>query len=212
MKQNCQKQLEQLIEEYTQAGKTPSLLLHSCCGPCSSYVLEYLCEHFAATLYYYNPNIAPPEEYAKRLATQKQLLDALPVKNPVTLIEGEYEPTVFAAAVSGAPAEPEGGARCAACFRLRLQKTAALAQQLGSDYFTTTLSVSPYKNADTLAQICAELAEEYGVSWLPSDFKKCGGYQRSIALSRKYGLYRQDFCGCPYSKCARAQQSGSPSR
>jgi Uncharacterized protein conserved in bacteria len=210
MKQNYQHQLEELIEKYTQAGKTPSLLLHSCCGPCSSYVLEYLCDHFAPTVYYYNPNIAPAQEYAKRLQTQKQLLEVLPVKNPVALIEGEYEPEVFAEKMQGLQAEPEGGARCAACFRLRLQKTAATAQRLGSDYFTTTLSVSPHKNAEKLAEISTELAEEYGVHWLPSDFKKRGGYQRSIALSRKFNLYRQDFCGCPYSKCARSRQPNPP--
>jgi len=197
---NRQKQLEALIARHTAAGEVPSLLLHSCCGPCSSYVLDYLSQFFRITLFFYNPNILPADEYAERLRTQKQLLAALPTAHPVALIEGAYEPDRFLSAVQGLEHEPEGGARCAECFRLRLGETAQLAKAQGFDYFSTTLSVSPHKNADVLAAISDGLVETHNIPALPADFKKRGGYQKSVALARKYGLYRQDYCGCPFSR------------
>ena len=198
-KNNYQKELDSLLQSRAPEGEVPALLLHSCCGPCSSYVLEYLSAYFAITLFYYNPNILPPAEYQKRLETQKQLLAALPTKNPVRFIAGDYAPEKFLAAVKGLEDEPEGGARCAVCFRLRLNAAAELAKELGCDYFSTTLSVSPHKNADTLAEISTQLAAQHEVATLPADFKKKSGYQRSLQLAREYELYRQDYCGCPFS-------------
>ena len=196
---NHQKELERLIDKHISNGKAPSLLLHSCCGPCSSYVLEYLSSYFNVILFYYNPNILPQDEYQERLDTQKQLLKVLKTKNPVRLIEGEYEPEKFLSIVSGLEEEPEGGRRCFRCFHLRLSASAQLAKELGCEYFSTTLSVSPHKNADVLAEISSQLAQIYGVKALPADFKKKGGYQRSIQLARMYDLYRQNYCGCPFS-------------
>ena len=194
-----QKQLNLLIERHNKEGEVPSLLLHSCCGPCSAYVLEYLSQYFDITLLYYNPNILPVEEYQKRLAAQKQLLEALPTPRPVKMIEGAYEPERFLSAVKGFEGEPEGGSRCTVCFRLRLEEAARLAKELGFSYFSTTLSVSPHKNADTLADICENLSDAYDVKALPANFKKRGGYQRSVQLARSYNLYRQEYCGCPFS-------------
>ena len=194
-----QKELDLLIQKHSSAGEIPALLLHSCCGPCSSYVLEYLSAYFNITLFYYNPNITTEDEYRKRVETQKKILKALPAKNPVKLIEGKYEPEKFLQAVKGLEGEPEGGKRCAVCFNLRLSEAARLAKELGCSYFSTTLSVSPHKNAETLADICGELSEIYKVEALPANFKKKGGYQRSIQLARMYGLYRQDTCGCAFS-------------
>jgi len=179
----------------------PRLLLHSCCAPCSSYVLEYLSQYFAITVLYYNPNIFPEEEYRKRVEEQKKLIAALPVKHPVSFVEGRYQPEEFFAVAKGLEDVPEGGERCRKCFRLRLEETAKLAAEGGYDYFTTTLSISPLKNAQALNEIGQELATVYEVPYLPSDFKKRGGYQRSIELSREYELYRQSFCGCVYSMC-----------
>ena len=196
---NYQKQLERLIEKHALAGEVPHLLLHSCCGPCSSYVLEYLAQHFKITLFYYNPNIMPEEEYQRRLNTQKQLLGLLSVKHPVTLIEGAYEPEAFLLQVKGLEDQPEGAGRCAVCFNLRLEKSARLAKELGCAYFCTTLSVSPHKNAQVLGQIASQVSDIYAVAALPADFKKKGGYQRSIVLAKQYGLYRQEYCGCPFS-------------
>ena len=199
-KVNRQKLLDTRIAQHAQAGEVPRLLLHSCCGPCSSYVLSYLAQYFSISLFFYNPNILPEAEYAERLRTQKQLLAALPVLYPVTLIEGAYEPERFLQAVSGLESEPEGGARCAACFRLRLEETARLAKAEGFDYFSTTLSVSPHKDADILADINSAFAEAYEIKTLPADFKKREGYLKSIQLSKAYGLYRQEYCGCPFSR------------
>lgn len=196
---NYQKDLEHLLSQLP-TDRISTLLLHSCCAPCSSYVLEYLSQFFAITLFYYNPNIAPHEEYQRRLQEQRRLLDELPLRHPVTLVEGGYDPARFYEIAKGFEHEPEGGERCFRCYELRLREAAALAQQGGFDYFTTTLSISPYKNAQKLHEIGESLAAEYGVKQLPSDFKKCGGYQRSIALSGEYGLYRQDYCGCVFSK------------
>jgi len=203
---NYQMELDKLINELQKnqtdaAYPVPRLLLHSCCAPCSSYVLEYLSQYFAITVLYYNPNIFPEEEYRKRVEEQKKLIAALPVKHPVSFVEGRYQPEEFFAVAKGLEDVPEGGERCRKCFRLRLEETAKLAAEGGYDYFTTTLSISPLKNAQALNEIGQELATVYEVPYLPSDFKKRGGYQRSIELSREYELYRQSFCGCVYSMC-----------
>ena len=183
------------------AGHKPRLLLQSCCGPCSSYVLEYLTQYFEITLLFYNPNIQPEAEYQLRLEHQKKLLAA--AHPQVELMACEYDGSAFQAAAQGLESEPEGGARCTRCFRLRLEKTARLARDRGFDYFCTTLTVSPHKDSEHINRIGLELAEAYGVSWLPSDFKKRDGYRRSIQLSKDHDLYRQDYCGCLYSKAPR---------
>lgn len=197
---NYQKKLDGIIDDITENGETPSLLLHSCCAPCSSYVLEYLSQYFKITVFYYNPNISPEEEYKKRVAEQKRLISQLPMKNAVEFIEGDYKPQDFYDITKGLESIPEGGKRCFACYRLRLEQTAKLAAELKIDYFTTTLSISPYKNASKLNEIAEELSYIYNVKNLPSDFKKKEGYKRSIVLSAEYNLYRQDYCGCIFSK------------
>lgn len=179
-------------------GRRPGLLLHACCAPCSSAVLERVLPFFDVTLYYFDPNIHPEEEYLKRGRELEKLL-RLSGRGDVKLIWGEYEPRVFFEAARGLEAAPEGGARCGECFRLRLKAAAALAKSGGYDYFCSTLTVSPHKNAPLINAIGEELAGEYGVPWLASDFKKRDGYLRSIRLSAAYGLYRQCFCGCVYS-------------
>lgn len=200
---NYQKKLDEIIDDITKHGETPGLLLHSCCAPCSSYVLEYLSQYFKITVFYYNPNISPEEEYRKRVAEQKRLISQLPSKNPVDFIEGDYKPQDFYDIAKGMEDIPEGGERCFSCYRLRLEHAARLAADMGFDYFTTTLSISPYKNAPKLNEIAEELSEIYRVKNLPSDFKKKEGYKRSIALSAEYNLYRQDYCGCIFSKLER---------
>ena len=197
---NYQKELEKLIERLETEEKVPRLLLHSCCAPCSSYVLEYLSKYFDITVYYYNPNIFPEEEYAKRVSEQERLIKELPVKNPITFIKGRYEPQEFFEKVRGLEKEPEGGARCMVCYEMRMREAAILAKEGGYDYFTTTLSISPLKNAQKINEIGKALSVEYGVSHLPSDFKKKEGYKQSVELSAKYNLYRQNFCGCIFSK------------
>ncbi|MDD4796332.1 MAG: epoxyqueuosine reductase QueH [Eubacteriales bacterium] len=199
-KPNLQKELDDVLRRLTDQKTTPSLLLHSCCAPCSSYVLEYLTRYFRITLLYDNPNIAPRQEHDRRLAEQRTLLDALTLPYPVALLEGAYEPEAFDRLARGREEEPEGGARCAACYALRLQRTAKAAAEGGFDYFTTTLSISPHKDAAVLDNIGRRLADEYGVAYLPADFKKRGGYRRSVELSAQYGLYRQDYCGCEFSR------------
>lgn len=201
---NYQKQLEQLIDSL--GGRTPTLFLHSCCAPCSSYVLEYLCPVFDITVFYYNPNISASVEYRKRAEEQKRLIatyNAEKKGHPIRVIEGDYEPERFFAAVKGYEQCREGTERCFRCFDLRLRKTAIRAKEGGFDYFGTTLTISPLKNAAKLNEIGQALSEEYGVNWLPSDFKKKNGYQRSVELSALYELYRQDFCGCAFSKAER---------
>lgn len=202
MKSNIpyQKRLDQIIEEQVKEGRVPTLLLHSCCAPCSSYTLEYLSQYFKITVFYYNPNIYPAEEFAKRVEEQQRLIQALPAQYPISFIEGDYDSKEFYAVTKGLEKEPEGGLRCFECFRLRLEKSAILSKENGFDYFTTTLTISPLKNADKLNEIGEELAEKYGVKFLPSDFKKRGGYQRSIQLSKEYNLYRQNYCGCIFSQ------------
>lgn len=202
-KVNYQKKLDELLEQLPKDGKKPTLLLHSCCAPCSSYVLEYLNRYFHIILFYYNPNISPKEEFKKRTDELKRLINEMPMEDKPELIVGRYEPQEFYEIAKGLENLPEGGERCFKCYRLRLEESAKLARELGADYFTTTLSISPYKNAQKLGEISAELGEIYGVNTLPADFKKKGGYKRSIELSAQYSLYRQDYCGCVYSKAER---------
>ena len=185
-------------------GERPRLLLQSCCGPCSSYVLEALTPYFRVTVLYYNPNIQPRAEYDLRLENQRKIIAALPTPSAVDILECDYDGEKYDAAVKGLESEPEGGARCTVCFRLRLEETAKRASELGYDWFCTTLTVSPHKDAERLNQIGRALGERYGVPFLPSDFKKREGYKRSIQLSKEYGLYRQDYCGCLYSKSEEA--------
>lgn len=199
MQANYQREMDALLLRLRQDGRRPRLLLHSCCGPCSSYVLEYLSAYFDVTVFYYNPNIYPRAEYEKRRDEQLRLLREMPFSSPVSAIVGDYAPAVFDEAAKGFEGAPEGGARCARCFELRLEETAKAAKARGFDYFGTTLSVSPHKNARVINEIGAALSEKYGVSYLASDFKKREGYKRSIQLSREYNLYRQDYCGCIFS-------------
>ncbi len=197
---NYAKELERLIGSLQERGERPRLLLHVCCAPCASGVLEYVARFFDVSLVFYNPNIAPREEYGKRLAELQRLLREMPLESPVELLPCGYDNEAFEAAAQGLTDAPEGGARCERCFRLRLEYTAKLAKELGFDYFTTTLSISPLKNAGLLNAIGEELAGKYGVKHLPSDFKKKDGYKLSIQRSREYGLYRQNYCGCVYSR------------
>ena len=197
---NFQKELDKLIEKNQKDGVVPTLLLHSCCAPCSSYCLSYLSQYFRITLLYYNPNIYPEDEYRKRVLEQERLINELPVKNPITFVEGKYDPQTFFEKVKGLEREPEGGARCTVCYEMRMREAAIYAREGGFDYFTTTLSISPLKNAQKINDIGCALEQEYGVKHLPSDFKKKEGYKQSVQLSAEYNLYRQNFCGCVYSK------------
>lgn len=206
MNQNPQKinyYLECEKEIQRNAGRLPRLLLHSCCAPCSSAVLEYLSPHFDITLFYFNPNITPEEEYRKRVAELHRLIAEAAYPNPVRIVEGRYDSGEFFRMAQGLETLPEGGQRCYRCYRLRLEETAKQAAADGYEYFTTTLSVSPYKNAQKLNAIGSELSAQYGVKYLLSDFKKKDGYRRSIELSAQYGLYRQNYCGCVFSKAQR---------
>ena len=197
---NYQKNMDALIESNISEGKVPTLLLHACCAPCSSYVLEYLSEYYNIIVLYYNPNITFPEEYGYRLREVDRLISEIPHKNSITLEKGEYNPDEFLSAVKGLEDEPEGGERCSVCFELRLREAAEYCKKLGADYFATTLTISPLKNAEKINSIGEIIAEEYEVKYVPSDFKKKNGYKRSIELSREYNLYRQNYCGCPFSR------------
>ena len=199
-KMNYQKELDKTIEQLKNDTSVPKLLLHSCCAPCSSYVLEYLSEYFDITVLYYNPNISPAEEYTYRINELNRLINEMHFKNEVRCIPTDYEPQKFYDAVKGYENEPEGGDRCTICYRLRLEEAAKYASELGADYFTTTLSISPMKDAERLNSIGLELEKEYNVKYLLSDFKKKNGYKRSIELSKEHNLYRQNYCGCIYSK------------
>ena len=203
---NYAKELEQLIQKLQQEGKVPRLLLHACCAPCSSAVLEYHSEYFAITLLYYNHNIAPLEEYQKREAELRRLVSQMKFTHPVELLPCQYDGQAFVQAARGLEGEPEGGKRCEACFRLRLRYAAQEAARLRFDYYTTTLSISPMKNAPLLNQLGEEIGREFGVAHLPSDFKKKDGYKRSVQLSKEYDLYRQDYCGCAFSKAQRQRE------
>lgn len=227
---NYQKELDKILDEMAKKGSAaeadaPTLFLHSCCAPCSSYVLEYLRKYFRITAFYFNPNITEDAEYRKRVAEQKRLIAAYNERliewvdtgtvndagqsacaeaaYQIEVIEGDYEPSRFFEIAKGLESCPEGGERCFACYELRLRETAKRAKAGQYDYFTTTLSISPLKNAAKLNEIGEKLAAEFGVAWLPSDFKKKDGYKRSIELSKEYDLYRQDYCGCVYSRAER---------
>lgn len=200
MNRNYQKELDKLIENVKESGQPPRLFLHSCCAPCSSYVLEYLSDYFSITDFFYNPNIYPPAEYDKRVQELQRLIEQQPHKYPITLVEGDYHPEEFFEMAKGLEQIPEGGERCFQCYRMRLKETARLAAEGGYDYFTTTLTISPLKNAEKLNEIGEELEQIYGVKHLPSNFKKKNGYKRSIELSAQYDLYRQNYCGCVFSK------------
>lgn len=198
--QKLDKIINDVITETASGTEVPSLLLHSCCAPCSSYVLEYLSNYFSITILYYNPNISEETEYRKRVEEQKRLIGELPVTYPVTFLEGSYHPEEYYEAVKGLEHLGERSQRCYVCYELRLAYTAAVAREKEYDYFTTTLSISPYKNAVWLNEIGERMQKEYGVNYLYADFKKKNGYKRSIELSEQYHLYRQDFCGCRFSK------------
>ena len=203
MKINYQLEMERELARIAESGRRPRLLLHSCCAPCSSYVLECLNRAFDIDIFYYNPNISPREEFDRRVAELQRLVARLPHENDMRVIVGDYDNDAFMAMCRGHEDDPEGGARCERCFRMRLGEAAKLAARLGSDYFTTTLTISPLKDAQLLNAIGVELGEQFGVRWLPSDFKKKNGYKRSCELSALYSLYRQDYCGCIFSKRER---------
>ena len=207
---NYQKELEKVLSGIEGRGDgAPRLLLHSCCAPCSSYCLEYLCTHFCITVFYYNPNISASEEYRHREEEQKRLIAAYNAEGkgyPIGIMEGDYRPELFLEMARGYEDCPEGGERCFRCFDLRLRETAKRAAIDGYDYFGTTLTISPLKNALKINEIGRGLSTEYGILWLPSDFKKKNGYKRSVELSAQYELYRQDYCGCAFSKAERERQ------
>lgn len=206
MKINYDLQMQDIIRKLEQEkSEKPHLLLHSCCGPCSSAVLEKLTPHFRVTVFFFNPCIHPAAEYEKRLSEQKRLIEE--AKLPVDLLEAVYDPQSYFALVKGLENAPEGGERCLVCFRQRLMATAQAAKEHGYDFFTTTLTVSPHKNAENLNRIGQEVSHETGMPFLPADFKKRSGYLRSLELSREYGLYRQDWCGCVYSMRGENKES-----
>lgn len=196
---NYQKELDKTLQRLREENLVPRLLLHSCCAPCSSYVLEYLSQYFEITVLYYNPNLYPDTEFAKRSKEQQRLIGEMEVRHPVSFMEGTFEKEKFYRVAAGVEDAREGGERCFRCYELRLRETARLARERGFDYFTTTLSISPLKNARKLNEIGERLAKEYEVAYLASDFKKKDGYRRSVELSEEYGLYRQDYCGCEFS-------------
>jgi predicted adenine nucleotide alpha hydrolase (AANH) superfamily ATPase len=200
MKTNYQNILDETLKSVSALPSQPRLLLHACCAPCSSYVLEYLSQYFDITLLYYNPNIFPEEEHTARAEELVRLSKEMEGLKNVSVVVTDYTPQDFDAISKGLENEREGGPRCFKCYRLRLEYSAAYAKAHGFDYFTTTLSISPHKNAEVLNRIGGELSEKYGVPYLFSDFKKKNGYRRSCELSDQYGLYRQDFCGCEFSR------------
>lgn len=211
---NYQKELDKILQDNSKKGQR--LLLHSCCAPCSSYVLEYLRKYFRITVFYYNPNISMEAEYRKRVEEQKRLIAQYNMLEGqgynIEVIEGDYEPQIFYDVAKGLEQCPEGGERCFLCYELRLRKTAVLAKEGEYDYFSTTLTISPLKNAQKLNEIGEQLAKELEIQWLVSDFKKKNGYKRSIELSAEYDLYRQDYCGCIYSKQEREQMKREKSQ
>ncbi len=217
-KRNYSKELDKKIEEFETDGRRPRLLLHACCAPCSSYCLEFLREFFDVTVFFFNPNITEEEEYRKRVIEEKRLIEEYnrQVENMsfdkmnstvragrIDIIEGDYDPKIFYEAVKGYEDCREGGDRCRKCFELRLSETARVARERGFDLITTTLTISPLKNAEVLNEVGEAAAAAEGIAFLPSDFKKKNGYKRSIELSNMFGLYRQDFCGCSFSKAER---------
>ncbi len=196
-KRNYQREMETMLHA---AAAPPHVVLHACCAPCSSAVLERLADHAEITLFFYNPNILPEKEYQYRLEELQRLLREMPLPGKIRLLEGVYEPERFLAFAKALAGEPERGERCRKCIALRLRETARTAKELGADYFATTLTVSPHKDVLFINDCGFAVAEESGIPWLPSDFKKKEGYKRSIQLSAEYDLYRQDFCGCPFSR------------
>lgn len=218
-KQNYSKELEKKIEQFQKKGEHPKLLLHACCAPCSSYCLEYLREYFDVTVFFFNPNITEEKEYRKRVEEEKRLIEAYNRQvdehsfegmnsdenaRKIEIMEGDYRPADFYEVSKGYEECPEGGERCRKCFELRLRETARVADEKGFDFFTTTLTISPLKNADVLNEVGQSVAEK--TPFLPSDFKKKNGYKRSIELSKMFDLYRQDFCGCSFSKAQREKE------
>ncbi|MBQ4136753.1 MAG: epoxyqueuosine reductase QueH [Clostridia bacterium] len=199
-KENFSLFTEKIINEIKVSEKKPSLLLHVCCAPCSSYVLEYLSTYFDITVYFYNPNIDTETEFRYRADEEKRFISEMGLSNTVRYTEGEYDNAEFLKIARGLENAPEGSERCVKCFNLRLEKSAIRAKEGGFDYFTTTLSISPLKNSNLLNMIGKSLSEKYDVKYLYSDFKKKNGYKRSVELSRKYNLYRQSYCGCAFSK------------
>ena len=204
MKLNLQKQLEEIIKDIEASGKRPKLLLHVCCAPCSSYCLEYLQKYFDITVFYANSNIDDAEEYEHRRDESRRLTAEMsPAEKNIPWVEGIYDSENFHKLVKGHELDKEGGERCGICFAMRLGEAAVFAAANGFDYFTTSLSISPLKNAGRLYEIGSKAGEKYGIVYLPSDFKKKGGYQRSIELSNEHGLYRQNYCGCSFSKLSK---------
>ncbi len=201
-RENYSLHLENTLKAIKNEGKRKTLLLHACCAPCSSYVLEYLSSYFDITLFFFNPNISPESEYRFREEELGRLIGEMPLPSSVKLLSGRYDPKEFEDMARGMEELEEGGARCFKCYQMRLEETAKEAKRLGYDYFCTTLSISPYKNAEWLNSIGKELAWQFGVPYLFSDFKKKNGYKRSCELSELYSLYRQDYCGCRFSKSA----------
>lgn len=209
-KVNYQVKMEQLLGTLPKE-RVPVLFLHACCAPCSSFVLQTLSRYFSIRLFFYNPNISPREEYIHRLRELRRLISEMPLQNDVCVIDGEYNSDEFFDLAKGLENEPERGERCRKCIAMRLEETVKKAALEGADFVTTTLSISPHKDAAFINEKGAVLCEEYGVPWLYSDFKKKGGYLKSIELSREYSLYRQDFCGCVYSKAARMREKAAQS-
>lgn len=200
---NYNLEMEREITRLQRAERRPVLVLHSCCAPCSSAVLERLHEAFELVVFYYNPNISPEAEFRHRADEQKRLVEEMSLREDTRVVEGEYDPQRFYELVRGHEEDPEGGERCGICFEMRLRKTAEYARSIGAEYFTTTLSISPLKNAQRLNELGRAIAGEFGLNYLLSDFKKKDGYRRSCVLSEEHGLYRQDFCGCVFSKMER---------
>lgn len=194
---------EKLDEIISNLDYTPNLLLHSCCAPCSSYCIEYLTNYFNITIYYYNPNISPKEEYEKRKQEEIKFINEFKSKNKLNIIDCDYNYDDFLNVINGLEKEPEGGSRCSKCYLLRMDATAKKGVSLKYDYFATTLTVSPYKNSKKINEIGFLLEEKYKIKYLASDFKKKNGYKRSIELSKEYNLYRQNYCGCIFSKKER---------
>lgn len=200
---NFQTKCEEILESLSERRDKPSLLLHACCAPCSSYVLEYLTNYFKITILYYNPNIYPVEEYQRRLNELKKFLQDASFANSVTLVEDRYEQTEYYDAIKGLEMLGERTKRCYSCYELRMEEACKYAKNHNFDYFTTTLSISPYKNSEWINEVGMKLEEKYSISYLYADFKKKNGYKRSLELSKEYDLYRQDYCGCEYSKAVR---------
>lgn len=212
MKINYQLEMDKTIKEIEKLDYVPRLLLHSCCGPCSTYVLEYLSNYFEISLLYYNPNIYPKEEYYFREQEQEDLIKKLPTKNPIIFLKSDYRPNDYYMLVRGYEKEREGGKRCHICFDMRLREAARIAKKGGFDYFTTTLSISPHKDSQVINQIGRKLEEEFDVKYLYSDFKKKNGFKRSVELTQEYDMYRQDYCGCVFSYKETLERQGKADR